>query len=346
MNSEFFEALNLLEKEKGIPKEFMLEKLQAALTSAYRHESGNPNCIIKVEINESKRDLKVYSVKKVVADAIVPFDPTTQIKISDTRTLKRKKKYQVGDDVLEELKTKDFGRLSAQNAKQVIIQGIREFEKNKAKMEYENKKESIISGEVVRINDDGSVIIDTGNGHVNLPVEEQIPNEEYTIGKRMKFYIAKINQDTKGPLVSLSRTHKKLLTRLLENEVPELQDGSIVIRNVVREPGNRAKIAVEARKQNIDPIGSCIGNGGIRILQVSKELNGEKIDVIPYSDYPEKYVKAALSPASILSVEKVEEKVFKVTVAKDQYTLAIGKEGQNVRLAAKLTGLKIDIKQQ
>lgn len=346
MNSEFFDALNLLEKEKHIPKDYMLEKIQAALTSAFKHEFGN-NSNIKVEVNEAKKDIKVYSVRTVVADGIVPYDPVTQIKISEARQLRNKKRCTVGDEICEEVKTKDFGRVSAQTAKQVIIQGIREAERKRITTEYENKREEIISGEVVKIDDrTGTVTLDTKKSLVELKKEEQIPGEEFSIGQIVKVYVAQVNKGDEGAIATITRTHKKLVWRLLELEVPEIQDGVVVIRGIAREAGSRTKVAVESRDINVDPIGACIGAGGTRIANISQELNGEKIDVIPYSDVVERYVKAALAPALIKSVIKIDDKNCKVIVEPNQYSLAIGKDAQNVRLAVKLTGIKIDIKEE
>lgn len=346
MNNEFFEALNLLETEKHIPKSYMIERVQAALASAFKHEFGN-NTVIKVDINEAKRDIKVYSVRTVVPDSIVSFDPTTQIKFSDARKMRNKKRCNVGDEILEEVKTKDFGRISAQTAKQVIIQGIREAERKRITTEYENKKEEVITAEVIKIDEnDGTVVLDTGKSHAALPLSEQIPGETFSIGQHVKVFVSQVNKETKGGIVTLTRIHRKLVSRLFELEVPEIQNGTVVIRNVVREPGSRSKIAVESRDPSVDPIGACIGPNGDRIILISNELNGEKIDIIPYSDVPEKYVKAALAPALVKNVEKVEEKTYRATVTNEQYSLAIGKEGQNVRLAVRLTGVKIDIKKE
>jgi N utilization substance protein A len=244
-----------------------------------------------------------------------------------------------------ELDTKNFRRLSAAAAKQVIIQGIREAERSIAIREYEDKREEIVTALVDKIDEtDGSVVLDTGTSRAVLPRSEQIPGERFTVGDRVKVYISEVKSEAYGPIVTLSRVHPGLVKRLFELEIPEIQDGTVVIKGVAREAGSRTKLAVWSRDENVDAIGACIGNRGMRIEAILDELRGEKIDIIRYSEDPAAYVSEALSPAKVLSVVEDGERVCRVRVAPDQLSLAIGKEGQNARLAARLTGYKIDIK--
>lgn len=336
---EFFVALEMLEKQKGIPKEYMLERVEAALVSAYKREEGG-NSNVRVVLDPQKHDVRVYQQKTVVEEV---EDETTQISLADAKKIS--KKY-ILDDVVEiEMKTKNFRRLSAQTAKQVIIQGIREAERGMMIKEYENKKEEIVTATVLRIDNlTGNVTVETGTSKATLLKSEQIPGEHFTEGQHVKVFITEVRNEMKGPMVTLSRTHSGLLKRLFELEIPEIQDGTVVIRGVIREAGSRSKIAVESRDPAVDPVGACIGSRGMRIAGITEELNGEKVDVIAFSEQPEEYIKAALSPADVLSVEIDGERTCKVYVKPEQLSLAIGKEGQNARLAAKLTGYKIDIK--
>ncbi|MBQ0011063.1 MAG: transcription termination/antitermination protein NusA [Ruminococcus sp.] len=340
MNTEFFNALDALEKEKGIPKDYMLEKLKAALLSAYKHESkGLEN--MEVVINPEKKDIKVYSVKNVVEEVA---DPDTEISLADAKAIS--KKHKLGDVCRFELKTKDFGRISAQTAKQVFVQGIREAERNMIIHEYESKKEEVVSATVIKIDPtNGNAIVDTGTSEAVLLRSEQIPGESFEVGDHIKVFVMEVKNEVKGPIVTLSRTHFGLVKRLFELEVPEIQDGTVVIRGISREAGSRTKIAVESRDENVDPVGACIGNRGNRIGGIVNELRGEKIDIIPYSENPEEYIKAALSPADVKNVVLADgERSCRAIVSPEQLSLAIGREGQNARLAARLTGYKIDIK--
>ena len=340
MNTEFFNALDALEKERGIPKEYMLEKVEAALISAFKRDNGG-RTNVRVVLNPEKKDVKVYSLKEVVETV---EDPETQISLEDAKKIG--KKYQIGDFCEFEVKTKSFGRISAQTAKQVIVQGIRDAERSMLIREYESKKEEVVTATVVKIDPvNGNAIVDTGTSEATLLKSEQIPGESYEVGDHIKVFVMEVKNEVKGPIVTLSRTHFGLVKRLFELEVPEIQDGTVVIRGISREAGSRTKIAVESRDENVDPVGACIGNRGSRINGIVNELNGEKIDVIAYSEDPEAFVKAALSPAEVKSVSVVPgEKSCRVIVPEDQLSLAIGREGQNARLAARLTGYKIDIK--
>ena len=339
MNKEFFAALNMLEKEKGIPKEYMYEKIEAALVSAFKKEYGN-NTNVRIVIDEHKEDVRVYQQKEVVE---VVENPETQISLEEAKKIA--KKYVLGSFVETEVKPKNFRRLSAGAAKSVIIQGIREGERRAIQQAYENQKDEIITATVNKINyETGNVLLETTNGNAVLLKSEQIPDEEFAVGDRVKVYVMQVNKETKGPLVTLSRTHAGLVKRIFELEIPEITDGIVIIKGVSREAGSRTKIAVYSRDPEVDPVGACIGSHGMRINSIIDELCGEKIDVVKYSESPEEYVSAALSPATVRFVEMTGERSCRVTVDADQLSLAIGKEGQNVRLAARLTGIKIDIK--
>lgn len=339
MNTEFFNALEALEKERGIPKEYMLERVEAALISAYKKDSGG-NSNVRVVLDPVKKDVKVYQLKNIVETV---EDPETEISLEDAKKVSRK--YTLGGVAKFEVKTKNFGRISAQTAKQVIIQGIREAERSMMIREYESKKEEVITATVVKIDpQNGNVVVDTGTSEAVLLKGEQIPGEEFEVGEHIKVFVMEVKNEIKGPIVTLSRTHFGLVKRLFELEVPEIQDGTVVIKGIAREAGSRTKMAVESRDENVDPVGACIGNRGGRISSILNELHGEKIDIVKYSEQPEEYVLAALSPASVKSVTMDGERSCRVIVAPDQLSLAIGKEGQNARLAARLTGYKIDIK--
>jgi len=340
MNKEFFEALDLLEKEKGIPKEYMIGKVENALLTAFKREYGGTN--VRIFIDENKKEVRVYEQKNVVEEV---SDPATEITLADARAM-RSKRLNIGDICEFEIKTKAFGRISAQTAKQVIIQGIREAERGMMIKEYESKQDEIITAVVERVDaNTGNVIVDTGTSHATLLASEQIPGEVYTPDSRIKVLVTEVKKETRGPLVTLSRIHPGLVRRLFELEVPEIQDGMVVIHGVIREAGSRSKMAVYSKDDNVDPIGACIGNKGMRINRIVEELGGERIDIVKYSEDPAEFIRAALSPAVVLDVEIAEgEHSARVIVAPDQLSLAIGKEGQNARLAARLTGYKIDIK--
>ena len=339
MNTEFFNALDALEKERGIPKEYMLERVEAALISAYKKDSGG-NSNVKVVLDPVKKDVKVYQLRNIVETV---EDPETEISLEDAKKLSRR--YVLGGVVESEVKTKNFGRISAQTAKQVIIQGIREAERSMMIKAYESKKEEVITATVVKVDpQNGNVIVDTGTSEAVLLKGEQIPGETFEVGEHVKVFVMEVKNELKGPIVTHSRTHPGLVKRLFELEVPEIQDGTIIIKGISREAGSRTKIAVESRDANVDPVGACIGSHGSRISSILGELHGEKIDIVPYSDVPETYISAALLPAVVKSVIFEGERTCRVMVAPDQLSLAIGKEGQNARLAAKLTGYKIDIK--
>jgi len=339
MSAELFEALELLEKTKGIPVDYMLEKVEAALVSAYKKEEGSTS--VRVAINREKRQMKLFRVRVVVEEVV---DPKSEISLEDAQKISRR--YVLGSSVEDEVKTKNFGRISAQTAKQVIVQGIREAEKSNILRDYEKKREEVISAVVIKREDaTGDVVVDTGTSNALLPKAEQIPGEDLFVGDRIKVFVTEVGKvDEKGPMVTLSRTHPSMVKRMFESEIPEIRDGIVLVKGISREAGSRTKIAVESRDENVDAVGACIGNRGMRINEIVNELHGEKIDVVQFSEYAETYIAAALSPATVKEVEFDGERSAKVLVDGDQLSLAIGKEGQNVRLAAKLTGYKIDIK--
>ena len=338
MNADIFNALELLEKE-GIPQSYMIEKIEQALTSAFKKEFG-PTALMRVDMDTTKRKIKAFLQKEVVE---VVEDPVCQISLEEAKTVS--KKYKLGMMVEKEVKTDAFRRTSAAAAKSVIIQGIREGKRQAMQEAYENKKEEIITVTVGKIDrENGDVMLELDQGTNWLPFAEQIPGEHLTVGQKIKVFLTEINHEAKGPVISLSRVHPKLVWRLFELEVPEIQDGIVIIRGVSREAGSRSKIAVYSRDADVDAVGACIGNRNMRIDAIISELNGEKIDIVKYSETPEEYIAAALAPATVNSVVMTGERACRVTVDPDQLSLAIGREGQNVRLAARLTGYKIDIK--
>ncbi len=343
MNKEFFEALDLIEKEKGIPKEYMIAKIEAALANSCRKEIGASTANVKVVLDPVKSDLKVYQQREVVADGELT-DPYSQISLSEAKALSRRNK--LGGVVLTEFKTKTFRRISAQTGKQMIIQAIRDAERERQTREYEEKREEIISAIVDKVDTvSGNLILDTGTGYATLIKDEQIPGEVHNVGDRIKVFITEVKSgETRGPIVSLSRIHPNFVKRLFELEIPEIADGTILVKGVSREAGSRTKIAVQSTVENVDPIGACVGRNGMRISSILNELCGEKVDIIKYSEDLAEYVAEALSPAKVISVEMEGERSCRVTVPFDQLSLAIGKEGQNAKLVARLTGCKIDIK--
>ena len=338
MNKEFFAALRLLEAEKGIPQEYMIEKIEAALVSAFKKEYGN-NTNVRVNIDPVKEDVKVYQQKEVVE---VVEDPAIQISLADAKAIS--KRHVLGGTVEFEVKTKNFRRLSAAAAKSVIIQGIREGEHRAMQEAYESKREEIITATVQKIDyESGNVLLDTGTGYATLLKNEQIPGEYFEVGDKIKVFIQEVNKELRGPIVTLSRVHPGFIRRMFELEIPEIADGIVVIKGVARDAGSTTKVVVYSRDESVDAVGACIGTHGMRIDSILDELWGEKIQLIKYSENIEEYVASALSPATVISAEMESERMCRVTVAPDQLSLAIGAKGQNVRLAVKLTGVKIDI---
>ena len=343
---EIFAALAMLEKERGIPQNFMMGKIIQALTTAYKRDHEGVENVI-VDVDEDKHDLRMYVQKEIVEEVM---DPANEISLEDAK--KRSAKNELGGVVNIPVENVEFGRIAAGNGKQVIIQGLREAEHGMIYDEFNSKQHEILTGTVVRIDPrNGNVILKIGTGSESteavLSQNEQVEGETLTEGQMVKVYLVEVRRTTRGPQVLISRTHPGLVKRLFELEVPEIYDGSVEIRSIAREAGNRTKMAVWSEDENIDPIGACVGPRGQRVNAIVEELRGEKIDIIKYSEDPEQYIASALSPAEVLSVEVLEEgHSCRVIVPDSQLSLAIGKEGQNARLAARLTGYKIDIKSE
>ena len=337
----FVNALDLLEKEKGIPKEYMIERIENALVSAYHKEYG-ATANVRIEFNLEKDDVRVFQQVTVVETVT---DPELEISLEDAK--KHNKRFKLGQLVEIKVKPENFRRLSAAAAKSVIIQSIREGERKVMQEAYESQRDEIITATVSKIDPvNGNVVLETGTGRAVLLKSEQIPGEEFCVNDRVKVFVMEVNKEARGPLVTLSRSHAGLVRRLFELEVPEIADGVVMIKGVSREAGVRSKVAVFSRDADVDPVGACIGNRGMRISGIVDELRGEKIDIIQYSEQPEEFIAAALSPARVISVEMTGERACRVLVDPDQLSLAIGREGLNARLAARLTGYKIDIKAQ
>ena len=341
MNKEFFEALEELSIEKGINKNYILDAIETALLTAYKR-NFNSQENVKIVIDEEKASIKVYSLREVVEEV---FDPAIEIELSEARKID--KKANLGDIVEVEITPANFGRISAQTAKQVIVQKLREAEREIVFSEYSDRQGEIVSGIVQKV-DKNIVIVDLGRIEGIMTLNEQIPGEVYNVNDKIKAYVVEIQKNSKGiPQMIISRTHPGFVRRLFELEIPEIYEGLIEIKNIVREPGSRTKIAVYSKDMNIDPVGSCVGPRGIRIQNILNELKDEKIDVVEWSEDPVQYIASALSPATVLAVDIDEENMSsKVVVPDNQLSLAIGKDGQNARLSAKLTGWKIDIKSE
>ncbi|MBR2583024.1 MAG: transcription termination/antitermination protein NusA [Oscillospiraceae bacterium] len=345
MNAEFFEAIEELEKEKGIPRAYMYDKIRQAMLAAFRRD--NPNCEDNVEIilDEDKKRIEMNVNKTVVEDV---EDPTHEITLDAAKKVVKRAK--MGDIIPIPVETKKFGRIAAQAAKQVIIQGIREAERGIIYEEFTSKEHEILTGIVSHIEPrTGSVSIRISSNseftEAMLAPNERIRTEALREGDRIKVYVVEVRNSTRGPQVLISRTHPGLVKRLFEFEVPEIYDGTVEIKSIAREAGSRTKMAVFSNDPDVDPIGACVGPKGGRVASIVNELGGEKIDIIKFSETPEDYIAASLSPAEVLSVTMLEDgKSCRVVVPDNQLSLAIGKEGQNARLAAKLTGYKIDIK--
>lgn len=340
MNAEFMQAFEQLGREKGIAPEILFDAIEAALISAYKRNFGSVQNV-RVSLDRVTGEIHVYARKNIV-EAVK--DSRLEMSLQEAKELDVR--YEVDDVVETEVTPKDFGRIAAQTAKQVVVQRIREAERGIIYEEFSNRESDILTGIVQRI-EQKNVFIDLGKAEAILAPSEQIAGEAYKHGDRLKTYIIEVKKTTKGPQIMVSRTHPGLLKRLFELEVPEIHDGIVEIKSVAREPGLRSKIAVHSRDEDVDPVGACVGHKGMRVQTIVNELRGEKIDIVKWNVDPAKYISNALSPAKVVSVEVNEvEKVSKVVVPDYQLSLAIGKEGQNARLAAKLTGWKIDIKSE
>ena len=345
MNAEFFAAIEDIEKEKGIPRAYMFDKIQQAMMAAFRKDNPEYGENVEVILDEDKKRIELVINMTVVEEV---EEPTEQIELEAARRVIKRAKL---DDVIAvPVETKKFGRIAAQAAKQVIIQGIREAERGIIYDEFTSKEHEILTGVVSRIEPrTGSVSIKISSNseftEAMLAPAERIKGEELFEGDRIKVYVVEVRKSTRGPQVLISRTHPGLVKRLFELEVPEIFDGTVEIRSLAREAGSRTKMAVWSDNPDVDPIGACVGPRGGRVATIVDELGGEKVDIVKYSDSPEEYVAAALAPSDVISVTLLEEgKSCRVIVPESQLSLAIGKEGQNARLAAKLTGYKIDIR--
>ena len=338
MNSELILALEALEKEKNIKKDVMFDALEAALVTAYKKNFGSGyNCF--ADVNRETGDMRVYCTKTVVEEV---ENSAVEMSLEEAQAID--KRYEIGDSVDLTADPAKFGRIAAQTAKQIVVQKIREAERGNMYDEYSDKENDVMPGKVEKIDRRG-IMIDLGSAEAVLAPSEQIPGEEYTPGKRLKVYVFEVKKTTKRVNLMVSRTHPGLVKKLFEQGVPEIADGTVIIKSIAREAGSRSKLAVYSDNPNIDPVGACVGQKGIRVAEIVEELNDEKIDIIQYSEDPAEYISAALNPAKVISVEVDEEsKSAVVTVPEFQLSLAIGKEGQNARLAARLTGWKIDIK--
>ena len=346
--SEIFAALAMLEKERGIPQTFMMDKIIQAITTAYKRDHDGVENVI-VDVDEEHQTLKMY-VQKNVVDEEDYVDPANEMTLEEAKKISGK--YEIGDIVNIPVDNTEFGRIAAGNGKQVIIQGLREAERGMVYDEFNSKQHEILTGVVTRIDPrTGNVSLRIGTGTEStealLMAGEQVPGEEMAEGTHIKVYVVDVRRSTRGPQVLISRTHPGLVKRLFELEVPEIYDGTVEVRSIAREAGSRTKMAVWSNDENVDPIGACVGPKGQRVANIVDELRGEKIDIIKYNEDPAAFIAAALAPADVVDVWMADEgKACRVIVPDDQLSLAIGKEGQNARLAARLTGYKIDIKPQ
>ena len=336
----FLEALNEVCKERDISPDVIFDALEAALITAYKRNFQSAQNV-HVMLDRLTGDYHVYAIKDVVDEV---YDDITQISVGQAKAIDPEK--EIGDTVEIEVTPRNFGRVAAQTAKQVVVQHIREAERGMIYDEFSSREGDIIVGRVERVEPHG-VYIDLGRTEAVLPISEQIPGEKFEYGSRIRAYVAEVRRTTRGPQIVISRTHPGLLKRLFELEVPEIHDGTVEIKSVAREPGMRSKIAVWSNDEAVDPVGSCVGHKGMRVQNIVDELRGEKIDIVKWNEDPAKYIANALSPAQAISVAvNEEEKGSRVVVPDGQLSLAIGKEGQNARLAAKLTNWKIDIKSE
>ncbi|MBP3509683.1 transcription termination factor NusA [Oscillibacter sp.] len=346
--AEIFAALALLEKERNIPQSFMMDKIIQAITTAYKRDHDGVENVI-VDVDEEHQTLKMY-VQKNVVDEEDYVDPANEMTLAEAKALSAK--YEIGDIVNIPVDNTEFGRIAAGNGKQVIIQGLREAERGQVYDEFNSKQHEILTGVVTRIDPrNGNVSLRIGTGTEStealLMAGEQVPGEVLTEGMHVKVYVVDVRRSTRGPQILISRTHPGLVKRLFELEVPEIYDGTVEVKSIAREAGSRTKMAVWSNDENVDPIGACVGPKGQRVGTIVEELRGEKIDIIKYSEDASAFIAAALAPADVVDVWMADEgKACRVIVPDDQLSLAIGKEGQNARLAARLTGYKIDIKPQ
>ena len=339
---DFMEALDELEKDRGIDKEIIIDTIEQALLTAYKKNFGSAQNV-RVEVDREDGEVRVFSQRRVVDESDL-YDTFLEIELADARKIDPS--YELGDIIENEVTPKDFGRIAAQTAKQVVVQRIREAEREIVYNEFIEKETEIVTGEIARATSK-TVYVNVGKIEASMPESEQIPGEEYKAGQNIKVYILEVKKTNKGPQIVVSRSHPGLVKRLFENQVVEIHDGIVQIKSVSREAGSRTKIAVQSIDEKIDPIGACVGTKGSRVKAVVDELGGEKIDIINYSEDPAEFISASLSPSKVVRVDvNEEEKTALVVVPDYQLSLAIGKSGQNARLAAKLTNWKIDIKSE
>jgi len=338
--AEFIEALNIIEKEKGIDKEIIFEAIETSLVTACKKNFGTSQNI-KVDINRETGEVTVFAQKEIVDEV---EDPALQMSLKEAQAVNPS--YKVGDIFNEIVTPRDFGRISAQTAKQVVVQKFREAEREILYNQYITKEKDIVTG-IVQRKEKKNVIVQLGKIDAILAPSEQIAGEEYNFQDRIKFYVLEVKQTTKGPQIYVSRTHPELVKRLFEQEVPEVHDGLVEIKSIAREAGSRTKIAVYSKDPNVDAVGACVGQNGYRVNVIVNELHGEKIDIINWNEDPRDFIAAALSPSKVVAVAiNADEQSAKIVVPDHQLSLAIGKEGQNARLSAKLTGWRIDIKSE
>ncbi len=341
MNKEFFEAVALMEKEKGIQADYLYDKISEAIVKAVRKDYNNKD-VVACDIDPEAQTMRVYVHLNIVEEL---EDWDTDILVEDAKEYREDAK--AGETLEIDLDTMNFGRIAAQTAKHVIRQGIKDAERGQVIRDFQSKTQDLVTAKVSRIDPvSGNVTLEIGKGTAVLPKGEQVPDETFTEGELIKVYISEVKDTDRGPRVMISRTHKGLVKRLFEQEVPEIYDGVVTIHSISREAGIRTKMAVSSADENVDPIGACIGQRGARVNNIVEVLGGEKIDIVKYSEDPAEFVAAALAPANVLSVEIVnaDEKKCQATVPDHQLSLAIGNKGLNAKLAAKLTGWKIDIK--
>lgn len=342
VNKDFFLALADLEAEKGISENVFIEALQNALASAYKKQYVGGAGTVEVRLNPDKNTIKFYTVKTAVEEV---EDREKEILLAEAQAIR--KSYKLGDEVYEEFVPKDFGRIAAQTAKQVILQKLHETERDNTLSEFSDKKDELLSC-VVRKVDAKNVYVELGKGQIEglMMPQDQVPGEKYTVNDRLKVYVKNVKNNGRNAQVMVSRSAAGLVKRLFENEVPEIKNGTVVIKAITREAGQRTKMAIYSEDSQIDAVGACVGNKGSRVNAVVAELNGEKVDIILWSENPLEFIAKALSPAKVLSVTQVNDKSAVAVVPDDKLSLAIGRDGQNARLAARLTGWKIDVKSE
>ncbi|MBD5584558.1 MAG: transcription termination/antitermination protein NusA [Clostridia bacterium] len=343
MNKDFFAALQDLEKEKGIPQQVFLDALENALISACKKQYAETVGTVEIKMNPEKGSIDFYTVKTIVSEVV---DPENEISLEEAR--ETKKSYKLGDKYTEKLVPKDFSRIAAQTAKQVILQKLHETERDAAMNEFSDKEGELLVG-IVRKIDARNVYIELGKGQVEgvMMPSDQVPGEKYNVNDKIKVFVKRIKSGFRGAQVLVSRSAPGLVRKLFEDEVPEIKQGTVVIKSISREAGARTKIAIYSEDERVDAIGACVGNKGARVNAIVEELKGEKIDIIPWSENPLEFIAKALSPAKVISVTQLDgEKTAMAVVPDDKLSLAIGKDGQNARLAVRLTGWKIDVKSQ